>query len=211
MNLNIRVSLYSVGNCHINSLTSSGTSSITFKPSLNIIQQMSTNSTLLTSVDFIDSSTMNTILGSVGVGAGGIALLLVLSRDLAAKFAPDASGKRPSVSQVFWNIFGCAAKKVETQLKKELEEVSEKVKKDLQGALKDPASAFHAIKSDLSESLNQVVVDFGNSTKIEIDPTHLADVKRMLSLMNLPHVVNEAPVPPLPNTPDIDSTSQTSS
>ena len=169
---------------------------------------MSTNTTLVTSVDLIESSTMTTILGSVGVGAGGIALLFAVYKVLSAKFAPDESGKRPSVSQVFWSTFGGAAKKVEAEVKKEVEEVSEKVKKNLEVALKDPAAAFQSIKSDLSTSLNQVVVDFGNSTKIEVDPAHLADVKRMLTLMNLPHVVNE---PPLPNAPDSETKDQTSS
>jgi hypothetical protein len=154
---------------------------------------------------------MTTILGSVGVGAGGIALLFALYKVLSAKFAPDESGKRPSVSQVFWSTFGGAAKKVEADVKKQVDEVGEKVKKNLEVALKDPAAAFQAIKSDLSTSLNQVVVDFGNSTKIEMDPAHLEDLKRMLTMMNLPHVVNAPPVPPLPNTPDNETTSQTSS
>ena len=165
---------------------------------------MSTNTTLVTSIDFVESSTMTTILGSVGVGAGGIALLFALYKVLSTKFAPDESGKRPSVSQVFWSTFGGAAKKVEAEVKKEVEEVGEKLKKNLEGAQKDLAGTIQAIKSDLS----QVVVDFGNSTKIEIDPAHLEDVRRMLKLMNLPHVVN---TPPLPNTPDNETTSETSS
>ena len=165
---------------------------------------MLTNTTLVTSVEFIESSTMNTILGSVGVGAGGIALLLALYNVISTKFAPDGSGKRPSVSQVFWSTFGGAAKKVEADVKKKLDEVGEILKKNVEGAQKDLAGALQAIKGDL----NQVVVDFGNSTKIQIDPAHLADVKRMLTLMNLPHVVN---TPPLPNTPENETIDQTSS
>jgi hypothetical protein len=185
--------------------------SITFTPTLNIIQQMATNSTLITLVDSLGSTSQSTILGSVGVGAGGIVLLFGLYKVIAAKFAPDGSGKRPSVSQVFWSTFGGTVKKVEAEVKKDVEELEAKVKKNLQGALKDPAGAFQAIKTDLSTSLNQVVVDVEKSTNIQIDPAHLADVKRMLTLMNLPHVVNTAPVPPLPNTPENETTNETSS
>jgi hypothetical protein len=51
------------------------------------------------------SSTQNTILGSVGVGLGGVSFLVLAYRVLAAEFAPNEDGKRPSISEVVCRRF----------------------------------------------------------------------------------------------------------
>jgi hypothetical protein len=51
------------------------------------------------------TSGQNTILGSVGVGLGGVSFLVLAYRFLAAEFAPNEDGKRPSVSEVICRRF----------------------------------------------------------------------------------------------------------
>jgi len=133
------------------------------------------------------------VLGSVAVGLGGVSVLAILSSFIAKQFAPDASGNRPSLSQVASNMFTLAKKKA-ADMAKDLEaDVKEKieiVKKDpklLLKAISNPkealsfakASVTKAVKANLPVSQPPVsqppVSDSSVVVAVEDFPGHVTD------------------------------------
>ena len=98
-------------------------------------------------------------LSSVAVGLGGVSVLAILSSFIAKQFAPDASGNRPSLSQVASNMFTLAKKKA-ADMAKDLEaDVKEKieiVKKDpklLLKAVSNPKEALNFAKASVTKAV----------------------------------------------------------
>ena len=74
----------------------------------NFSMDLLTNSSVLPVIIQESSSTQNTILGSVGVGTGSLALLLMAYKFILGQFQEGPDGKRPSVSQVLCKLVGRA-------------------------------------------------------------------------------------------------------
>jgi len=72
----------------------------------NLSMDLLTNSSVLPVIIQESSSTQNTILGSVGVGTGSLALLLLAYKFVLSQFQEGPDGKRPSVSQVLCKLVG---------------------------------------------------------------------------------------------------------
>jgi hypothetical protein len=68
------------------------------------MESMFGNSSLVPFVVQESNSTQNTILGSVGVGTGSLALLLMGYKFVWSQFQEGPDGKRPSVSQVLCRL-----------------------------------------------------------------------------------------------------------
>ena len=75
-----------------------------------------------------------------------------------------------------------------------------------------PVETIQQIKDDLSTKLNQIVVDIAPMRSLELDAKEIAEIKKTLEQMKMPQSVTlVSSIPPLPNTPDSETTSQTSS
>jgi hypothetical protein len=101
------------------------------------------------------------VLGSVAVGLGGVSVLAILSSFIAKQFAPDASGNRPSLSQVASNMFTLAKKKavdIAKDLEADVKEKIEIVKKDpklLLKAVSNPKEALSFAKASVTKAVKQ--------------------------------------------------------
>jgi len=126
------------------------------------------------------------ILGSVGVGLGGLALLFIAFKN----FAPASLTYSPFFKKVS-GMFGSIASKIETKVKKDMHDTVEKV-------VKDPSSVAETVKQSVVTSLNEVSVEVCNSAGIQVDhQAQLADIKAMLQLLvNKSTVVQESPTGP---------------
>jgi len=91
-----------------------------------------------------------TVLGGVAVSMSIVTIGVLAYKYFSKQFAPDASGNRPSVSQVMGNLFGLVKKETEVAVK---EQIVNFVKDHIINAIKDPESAVKSAK----ESLNNVI------------------------------------------------------
>ena len=75
-----------------------------------------------------------------------------------------------------------------------------------------PVETIQNIKDDLSTKLNQIVIDIGPLRGLELNAKEIAEIKKTLEQMKMPQVVSLLEgAPPLPNTPDNETTNETSS
>ena len=143
---------------------------------------MANNTTsVLTLVQDSTSDNKPLILGAVGVGLGGLALIFLAFQS----FAPV----RLTASPLFQRIAGlmsCLTTNVQADVKKDLVQTVEKV-------MSDPSSAIKTITEGITTSLSDISVDVLNAANIKVDAAHLGDIQAMLQLMGKPHVVTSAP------------------
>jgi hypothetical protein len=90
----------------------------------------------------IDPSQVATILGSVGVGAGTLSLVILVAAYLSKFFRPGPDGKRPTLTEAFEKAIGTA----KTQAEAVVKEVGETSKQQALEFVKDPKNVMEAIK-----------------------------------------------------------------
>jgi len=93
-----------------------------------------------------------TVLGGVAVSMSIVTIGVLAYKYFSKQFAPDASGNRPSVSQVMGNLFGLVKKETEVAVKEQIVNFV-KDPANIINAIKDPESAVKSAK----ESLNNVI------------------------------------------------------